>query len=168
MSRIYLFNGKITDLDILHNNKPFFRKMTNSIVEKKIYCVLKEYQDCNKKHKNIVDIYCISNNYIDIELLDVDKKIDFKDNKNQLLNIKSYLQSLGIIYIDWKSDQFGLDKHNIIKLYDFNASGIIDIKTNKWIDSPMPYFAFNRAYDIEKLRDPIEIDNFTFSKMFKK
>jgi hypothetical protein len=36
MSKIYLFNGKNTDLDILHNNKPFFIKMTNSIVEKKI------------------------------------------------------------------------------------------------------------------------------------
>ena len=180
MSKIYLWNGKIKNLNLLYKGKPFFRKMTNSIEERKIYSILKEHQNDINYNQNIVKIYRIDNsdNYVDIELLDVDKNIDFndnknlfinfKDNKNLLLDLKSYLQKLGIVYIDWKPDQFGVDSNNIIKIFDFNASGIIDTKTKKWINWASPMWSFNKAFDEQKLRDPIEIDDYIFNNIFIK
>ena len=141
---------------------------------------MKEHQNDINYNQNIVKIYRIdnNNNYVDIELLDVDKNIDFnnnknlfinfKDNKKLLLDLKSYLQKLGIVYIDWKPDQFGVDSNNIIKIFDFNASGIIDTKTKKWINWASPMWSFNKAFDEQKLRDPIEIDDYIFNNIFIK
>jgi hypothetical protein len=64
-SRIYTLDRHFTtDPTILHEDKYIFRKMTNDIGEKKICELL-----MNNPHKNIVKIYGIGKDYVDMELL---------------------------------------------------------------------------------------------------
>ena len=91
--------------------------------------------------------------------------MDYADIRNTLLDIKKHLQNLGIIYIDWKNDQFGIDKDGKLKIFDFDGSGIIDKKTYKWIIKPPPFFSYNKAIKYG-ITNPLEIDNFSFNDNF--
>ena len=161
-SKIYNFSGDILLSDEVYKNQFFFRKMTNSIVEIKIYEMLK-----SNPHPNIVEVYRFNDRSVDIELLDTDLiKIDPLDIKNTMNGVKKYLQKLGIVYIDWKEDQIGISKEGKLKLFDFDGSGIIDPKSFEWIIRPPKYYSYNKA--IEKgIIKPLEIDNFTFNENFK-
>ena len=75
--------------------------------------------------------------------------------------VKDYLQSLGIMYIDWKIDQIGISKDGKYKLFDFDVSGLIDLKTNEWIVEPLHFWSYNKAID-NGCTTPQEIDNFSF------
>jgi len=159
--------------DDLRNNKvPFFRKMSPpenhsnvenielSNNEKKIIEIL-----INNPHPNIVKYYRIHDKFIDMELLDLKK--DFKKHKKEIIkimeNVKQHLQQFGIIYIDWKFDNIGYSKKNrTYKLFDFDVSGLINIKTNEWIIKPPEYWNYNYAIKNYK-SDPEEIDDFCFN-----
>ena len=68
------------------------------------------------------------------------------------------MQGLGIFYIDWKSDNLGIDKNNNYRLFDFDGSGIFK---NEWVIKPIAYWSYRQA--IEKgLHSPKEIDDFAF------
>ena len=124
--------------------------------EKKLIRILMNYP-----HPNIVTYYKIHDRYIDMELLETkkDKKIIIKIMKN----VKSYLQDLGIIYIDWKFDNIGYSKKDrTYKLFDFDVSGLIDTKTNKWIIKPPNYWSYDNAIKHKKT-DPNEIDDYCFN-----
>ena len=140
--KVYKMNGEFTkDLEILHEGKDFFRKMTRSKREKDICELLMK-----NPHKNIVKIYDVGKDYVDMELLDDDIRIeDMSKIKNIMMEVKTYLQSLGIIYIDWKLDNIGISEDGQFKLFDFNASGLIDIETKKWIIEPPRYWSYNKA-----------------------
>lgn len=156
-SKLYTLDGDIIDFHELYENKPFFRKTTNSLVELQIYRML-----FNHNNDNIVKVYRIGHNYVDIELL-----LPIVNNKNSveikkiMTDVKNYLQNVGIIYIDWKLDNIGITKNNIYKLYDFDASGIINLNTHEWIKSPAIYYSYYQAIHAG-LTSPIEIDNFIF------
>jgi serine/threonine protein kinase len=156
-SKLYTLDGDIINFHELYENKPFFRKMTNSSTELEIFRMLFKHNN-----DNIVKVYRIGHNYVDIELL-----IPIVNNKNSveikkiMTDVKNYLQNVGIIYIDWKLDNIGITKNNIYKLYDFDASGIINLNTHEWIKRPALYYSYNQATDAG-LSSPIEIDNFIF------
>ena len=160
--RVYKLDGKfITDPEILHEGKDFFRKMTNNIGEKKICELLMK-----NPHENIIKIYDIGKNYIDMELLETDMSLqDTNKIKNIMMNVKSYLQSLGIIYIDWKLDNIGISDDGKIKLFDFDVSGLIDIATKEWIIEPPKYYSYNKAIQ-HGMVTPIDIDNYAFDIEF--
>jgi len=162
-SRIYTLDGLLTtDPKLLHEGKYIFRKMTNDIGEKKICELL-----MNNPHKNIVKIYGIGKDYIDMELLNADMdSIDKSIIKTKMLNVKAYLQSLGIMYIDWKLDNIGISEDGEIKLFDFDVSGTIDNKTKKWIIEPKKAWAYNNAIK-NGMVTPTEIDNYAFNKEIK-
>ena len=158
--------------DDLRNNRLFFKKMSPpdkhpniehielANNEKKIIRILMNYP-----HPNIVTYYKIHDKYIDMELLDLKK--DYKKHKKEIIkimkNVKAYLQDLGIIYIDWKFDNIGYSKKNqTYKLFDFDVSGLIDTKTNKWLITPPNYWNYNNAIKHKKT-DPIEIDDYCFN-----
>jgi serine/threonine protein kinase len=42
---------------------------------------------------------------------------------SQALLAKNHLQTLGIMYIDWKPDNIGIDPDGKYKLFDFDLSG---------------------------------------------
>jgi serine/threonine protein kinase len=77
---------------------------------------------------------------------------------------KTYLQSLGIMYIDWKPDNMGVDKHGTYKLFDFNASGIATLPDCKeWIKKYRPFEHWSYRQALAKgLKDPKEIDDYAF------
>ena len=168
-SKIYTSEGeiiKIENSEILKlekkYNKNFFRKISDSIVEKEIYKILKL-----NYHPNIVNIYNLEGNYIDIELLNTDlSKIDRLHIKHTMLQVKDFLQNLGIIYIDWKYDQIGKDQKNNLKIFDFDASGIINKATLEWILPPPKFYSYNKAIS-QGITNPFEIDNFSFNQNFR-
>ena len=78
-----------------------------------------------------------------------------------MMSVKDYLQSIGIIYIDWKIDNIGKIDGNF-KLFDFDGSGIIDIDSGKWLSIPAPYYKYRISIENNDMKKPIQIDNFSF------
>lgn len=163
MKQSYIFTreGDVNKLDKLHDGKPFFRKETN-MREIEIVSILRKHP-----HPNIVTYYTISPKrmYIDMELLNTKKTIPQDKLIETMKKVKDDLQSLGIMYVDWKPDQMGLTKNGTIKLFDFNASGRTDVKSKKWISVPPSYWSYRQA-EAKGLVDPYEIDEFTFTLMY--
>jgi serine/threonine protein kinase len=81
--------------------------------------------------------------------------------------VKDYLQSLGIMYIDWKLDNIGINNDSNLKLFDFDVSGMIDTNNGEWITkmAPPKYYSFNEAVKAGMIT-PIEIDNYAFELGF--
>lgn len=159
-SKIYTFDGELLESDLLYNNNPIFRKMTQNKAELEIAKILMKHP-----HDHIVIIYNVGSIYIDMELLDVDHPLLYKGNptiKEKMLLAKDHLQQLGIMYIDWKIDNIGLNKNGNSKLFDFDGSGMIDIKNNLWKIKPPPFWSYNKALE-NGIIDPIEIDNFAYN-----
>ena len=160
---IYTRDGKfIIRPEILHEGKDFFRKMTNGIREKKICELLMKCP-----HNNIIKIYGIDKDYIDIELLNTDMtREDIGNVKKTMMEVKTYLQNLGIMYIDWKLDNIGISANKQVKLFDFDCSGLIDIKTKEWIIHPPSYWSYIQAIQTGA-KTPSDIDNCAFDIEFK-
>jgi hypothetical protein len=126
MSQIYTALGEIEPLDELKEGDVFFRKELDSedgYRELKIVEILKD-----KKFRNIVDIYSTCSKSIDMELLDIhadDKKTG--DIAADIRKAIEQLHSVGIIYIDIRRDNMGYSHTSRKwKLFDFDASGIVD------------------------------------------
>ena len=142
----------------------FFRKYGASISELAICKILK-----NNPHPNIVKIYRITDSYIDIELLTpiiTEKDYDKNTLISEAVLAKNHLQSLGIMYIDWKPDNIGIDADGKYKLFDFDLSGITTYDGKKWKVNPAPYSWSYRQAISNGLKDPKEIDDFTFEINF--
>jgi hypothetical protein len=156
--KIYNMNGNFTtDPKILHNGKDFFRKMTDNAGEKEICELLMKHP-----HKNIIQIYGVGKDSIDMDLLNTDiSRADMSKIKNIMMEVKTYLQNLGIIYIDWKLDNIGIGDDGEFKLFDFDCSGIIYTETNKWKIEPPKYWSYNKAV-ANGMKTPVEIDNYAF------
>jgi hypothetical protein len=154
-SKIYTLDGKIIDSTLLYNGKPFFRKMTDNKNEIKLCKLIMQHP-----HKNIVTIYEIGPNYIDMEILNKAKESKMSKILPVMRSVKKYLQQLGVIYIDWKLDNIGISEKRF-KLFDFDVSGLIDVN-NKWIIEPPKYWSYNKAIQ-NGMKTPIEIDNYAFN-----
>ena len=162
--KTYGLEGQFTiDSKKLHEGKDFFRKMTEN---------KKEIELCkfimNHPHKNIVKIYNIGDDYIDMELLNADiEEEDMGKVEKEMKEVKTYLQKLGFMYIDWKLDNIGKSKDGQFKLFDFNVSGRIDKETNKWIIKPFEGWSYRKAIGAGK-NEPVDIDNYAFNLGFTK
>lgn len=161
-----LKHGNITNLNEKFQGLNFFRKYgTAGSNEALIATILKE-----NPHPNIVKIYDISNNYIDIEEVKPTSYLRNRDIDNEKLiaaavAAKTHLQKLHIMYIDWKPDNMGVDVSGNFKLYDFDASGITTADNKKWLNRPLPYWSFLQAR-AHNLTDPTAIDDFAFDINF--
>lgn len=159
--RIYTEEGDITeDPQTLLDGKDFFRKMTPTRRynkgEKDICKLLMKHS-----HKNIVQIYAVNDNYIDMELLDTDlMNVSMSKLQNDMMGVKTFLQELGIMYIDWKLDNIGISKKDgELKLFDFDVSGLMDTETKEWIIHPPEFWSYNDAVE-HGMKTPEEIDNY--------
>ena len=161
--KVYKMNGEFTtDPEILHEGKDFFRKMTTSKREKDICELLMK-----NPLKNIVKIYDIGKDYIDMELLNIDMSSEVVNNVIALMmGVKTYLQSFGIMYIDWKLDNIGISDDGQIKLFDFDVSGLMNIETKEWIIKPPRFWSYNIAIQ-NGMETPTDIDNYAFDIGFK-
>ena len=129
-------------------------------------------------HENIATIYKIlepkvpldENSYIDMELLNTDISKCNKDKiKTAMKKVKDHLQELGIVYIDWKPDNIGLDNDGKLKLFDFDLSGLFDKDTKKWTEKgePPKFWAYQNALLDKKDKTPLEIDDYAFNEGLK-
>jgi len=160
--------GEIRDLDETYHGTPFFRKVfwypdesniasNASINEQAIVKILMKHP-----HPNIVSFYNVNTSYVDMEVLDTEN-INLEEAITSMENVKRFLQSLGIIYMDWKIDNVGKGKDGKYKLFDFDGSGLMDIKTREWINIPVHFFAFRKAKELN-IEDPIDMDDWAFNK----
>jgi serine/threonine protein kinase len=153
MSKVYTLAGDTLPLD--HPEKVIFRKMTNNRSELEICRLLMK-----NPHKNIINFYEIGNDYIDMELVETHFSYSKNIRKEIFYPVKDYLQSLGIIYIDWKKDNLGIGSDGNLKLFDFDCSGLIS-GPEYWIYEPPQYFAYNEAV-LNGKTTPFEIDDCSF------
>ena len=177
-SKIYK-NGDIIETDETFNGKHFFRKVfydDNFNAER--YIELRKAANAEIKisniliknpFPNIVTFYEINDDYIEMEELDMETKLKPEKVKETMEKVKEFFQSLGIMYIDWKIDNIGISKDGTgtYKLFDFDVSGFVDLKTNEWIVKPLEYWSYNTAVE-NGCNTPQEIDDYSFNYLFIK
>jgi len=170
------------------DGKDFFRKVfskkKDSINnEADIISYLMNFPDYTQN--NIVTVYNVTQNYVDMEelhtpLTPADKTREYIA---AMRKAKDFLQSNGIVYLDWKADNIGKSVDGSMsegksksksvdgsmsasmyksegryKLFDFDASGIFNPETNDWLIEPI-YLA---TYD-QRLT-PTELDDSLFEE----
>ena len=164
--KIYTENGDFENLEEKHDNKEIFRKMIGNGEDGKTEMKISEILMENP-HQNIVKIYKINYKepkYIDMEMVDTDlSNISAEEIKEKMRNVKDYLQSLGIMYIDWKPDNIGIGEDGELKLFDFDVSGLLDPIHGNWIMPPLKYAAYKEAIK-NGMKTPKEIDDYTFEQ----
>ena len=176
-STIYNMNNNTTKTsDETYNGLLFFRKLGapyiskshiySNNVERTIIKILMEHS-----HPNIVNYYKLSDDYITMEQVNSEKSNPlYKPMTNEeiieiqqtMSKVKDFLQSLGIMYVDWKYDNLGKSLDGAYKLFDFDASGLIDLTSKEWILKPQHYWSYNEAIKNGALT-PKEIDDWSFN-----
>ena len=176
-STIYNMNNDTTKTsDETYNGLLFFRKLGapyiskahiySNNVERTIIKILMEHS-----HPNIVNYYELSDDYITMEQVNSEKSNPlYKPMTNEeiieiqqtMSKVKDFLQSLGIMYVDWKYDNLGKSLNGTYKLFDFDASGLIDLTSKEWILKPQHYWSYNEAIKNGALT-PKEIDDWSFN-----
>ena len=179
-STIYNMNNDTTEnSDETYNNKPFFRKngapyrsisqAYSKHVETTIVKILMDHP-----HINIVNYYEINDDYITMEQVSSAKSDpsffeegplsyeEIIEIQQTMRKVKDFLQSLGIMYIDWKYDNLGKSLDGNYKLFDFDASGLIDLNSQEWILKPQHYWSYNEALK-NGAKTQKEIDDWSFN-----
>lgn len=147
MSQVYTLTGEIGPLDeaLSGTNKPFFRKeldIDDGKLEVRISTIIKENQGVLR---NIVTIYDIRPDHIDMELLDMNPD-HVGDLEADMRAAIAQLHSVGVVYVDLKMDNIGYshtDKR--WKIFDFDASGIVSARDDtKWDAAPPAYYMYKK------------------------
>lgn len=164
MSFKYSADFSIEKFDYTLEGKPIFRKYVykgqSGLNELKFAEILRQ-----NPHANIVTIYDVRQPYIDMELLKTNLNYNqIKPFVNELKSVKSFLQSLGIAYLDWKLDNFGLSNEGDIKVFDFDMSCGFD-KDVFTIIPESKCFLWKNA-ESKGLKTPTDIDNWIFNYTF--
>ena len=167
----------VKHVDDTYDGTPFFRKsygkphpfLHYSIkAESAIVKILMTHP-----HPNIIYYYDINSKYVDMEQVDTHKSnplynpVLTREDLNEIIEImtkvKTFLQALGIVYVDWKFDNMGKSVDGKYKLFDFDASGLIDLTTQQWKLKANPiYWSYNEAIK-NGAQTPKEIDDWSFS-----
>ena len=169
-STIYHPDSNSTEkTDETYEGNPFFRKNYGAPhwlldyskqVELAIIKILMEHH-----HPNIVTYYNIGTNHVDMEQVDSETVI-LREDLNiiiaVMIEVKDFLQSLGIMYIDWKFDNMGKSVDGSYKLFDFDTSGLIDLTSNEWKLKPQHFWSYNEAIK-HGAKTPKEIDDWSFN-----
>ena len=154
-------DGDFTHID---DGKSEFTKMTTDVAEHHIYNMLRTV---HPKSNGIVSIVQITNKFIKLKQLDIClNRYTLADIKREMGVVKDYLQSLGIMYIDWRPGNIGISREDgELNLFDFDGSGIIDLETNEWSFPAPKMWAYRDAVKAG-MKTPKEIDDYAFNKGF--
>ena len=167
----------VKHVDDTYDGKPFFRKnygKPNMFLDYSIkmeFAIVKILME--HPHANIVYYYDINSKYVDMEQVDTEKSnplyqsVMTREELNEIIEtmtkVKDFLQALGIMYVDWKFDNMGKSVEGKYKLFDFDASGLIDLKTQQWKLKANPmYWSYNEAIK-NGAQTPKEIDDWSFN-----
>lgn len=163
-------DGNIEETSETYNGKHFFRKIfyySNPPTENQINSAKAEIEIVRiimeNPHPNIATYYSVNEQFVDMELLDTDTPKNNEKMITTMSGVKDFLQNLGIMYIDWKKDNIGVDASGNYKLFDFDCSGIINLKNNQWIIKPFEAWSYNNAIS-KGCKTPQQIDNWSFDK----
>jgi serine/threonine protein kinase len=133
--------------------------ITKKIIEQTVAKII--YDNPNK---NIVSIYNVTNDFIEMDELDT-KYLAIPDIY-ELILAKRFLQSKGIIYIDWSYSNIGVDPNGVFKIFDFSKAGLINTsKPDEWIVEPVKSLSYNNAVS-NGYNHPLAIDDYCFTKVF--
>jgi serine/threonine protein kinase len=147
-------------------NKSDVAAMTEFEIAKRLF---------KKPQKNVVQIYDVVEKddicWIDMECLDD----GYKPLSAYMINLKCALEqlhTLGVVYIDIKSDNIGYStKDGVFKLFDFDCSGIVylDLPT-QWEREPLHISAKYQQlkFEEDKVASLYELDNIAFELEYKK
>jgi serine/threonine protein kinase len=167
----------VKHVDDTYNGKPFFRKSCGKPNMFLAYSIKMEFAIVKllmeHPHPNIVHYYDINSKYIDMEQVDTHKSnptyksVMTREELNEIIEtmskVKDFLQALGIMYVDWKFDNMGKSVEGKYKLFDFDASGLSDLKTQQWKLKANPnYWSYNEAIK-NGAQTPKEIDDWSFN-----
>lgn len=166
-------DGNISEVDVLYEGKPIFRKyvslswgMNELIIAKKLFL---------SKLRHSVTIYQVvdtpTTKYIDMELLRIPTGISKDHEPNLFHDIFCALTELhqeNIIYIDLKSDNIGYsDKDSCWKLFDFDCSGVCNDTFDSWLLKPPFFYGYKTAikhyYNVDEPILSIVPESYTFS-----
>jgi hypothetical protein len=161
-STVYDMNSdSASKTDETYDGLPFFRKYGpprtrnhaySNKVERTIVKILMDHP-----HPNIVNYYDVTDDYITMEQLCTEKSAsccvgleptsydDLIEIQELMVKVKTYLQGLGIMYVDWKFDNLAKSVDGTYKLFDFDASGLVDLNSQQWILEPQHYWNYNEA-----------------------
>ena len=153
-SIMYDTGGEYSGISATYNSKPLFRKMYPQDNELRVARIIQAHP-----HPNVVEIYHVCDEYIDMELLQTDKPYNVQD----IERAHQHLLKHSIVYMDWKPDNFGVDLNGITKVFDFDSSGMFDKETDTWVYCPPSYYSMRHATETG-LINPSDIDRFTFEK----
>ena len=164
MSAQMLPDGTVTILEELYGELPFFRKWSTDRAELTIALMLQE-----NPHPNVVNIYQVTDEFYDMELVDPDFELPINEWGEQMQEAKNHLQQLGIIYIDWKQDNTGISLiDGNVKLFDFDSSGTTaaPMASYLWFQEPFEGFRYRDAV-AAGMETPFEIDDYAFLEALK-
>ena len=171
----YIYDMDSGEYRTVDDGQDFFRKnlSTTENNEADIVEFLTKFPDYTDN--NIVKFYQVTTEYIDMEDLitqytDPDYARKYIENDRErdkqiaaMRQAKDYLQSINIMYLDWKFDNIGRGKdangQYIYKLFDFDASGIAN-QDNQWLISPI----YLQSYGKDKTLPPKELDDLLFER----
>lgn len=144
--------GEFYSIPDTYNGKVLFRKMRPVEIEQKVARIVQAHP-----HPNVVTIYHVCDDYIDMELVTT-----FNEHRtHDIERAHAYFTKHNIVYMDWKPDNFGLDQYGITKVYDFDAAGIMDPLSDTWVHEPRQYYSYRQAIDAG-CETPRAVDTFTF------
>jgi hypothetical protein len=169
----------VKHVDDTYDGKPFFRKNYGKphpfldYSKKAESAIVKILMEHPHPHPNIVYYYDINSKYVDMEQVETHKSNPLHDpsmtreDLNEIIEVmskvKDFLQALGIMYIDWKFDNMGKSVYGKYKLFDFDASGLIDLKTQQWKLKANPItWSYNEAIK-NGAKTPKEMDDWSFN-----
>jgi serine/threonine protein kinase len=169
-SKIFNNDGEITETSETYTGEQFFKKMffySDPPTDKQLRVVRAETEIVKilmqNPHPNIVTYFEINPDFVKMEELNT-YDIVFDEVIDIMREVKSFLHGLGIMYIDWKIDNIGKGKDGNYKLFDFDASGIVN-KDNTWRIEPADFFTYKKAKKAG-ISDPKEVDDFAFERFF--
>jgi hypothetical protein len=146
-------DGNVISIEETYNGRPIFRKTCPSDIEKRICRLIQSFP-----HPNVVEVFHVCDEYIDMELLDVDYVI----NRQDLERAHSYFLKHNIVYLEWEPDNCGTDHNGVTKVFDFGGAGISD--ANQWLIFPRHGYALRKASDAD-LYNPRDVDAFAFKEV---
>lgn len=155
-SIMYDTDGEYHSIPETYNSKPLFRKMLPQPNELRVARIVQAHP-----HPNVVEIYHVCDEYIDMELLYTGPATT--RNTQDIERAHAYFLKHNIVYMDWKQDNFGTDLNGITKVFDFDSSGMFDKDTDTWVYCPPSYYSMRKATEAGHI-NPSDIDRYTFEE----
>lgn len=144
-----------------------FRKLystqdrVHQLREKKLIDYLQCYE-----HPNVVTFYQVTDRYVDMEYLD---PLESQDTLKKIIpvmeTVKTFLQGIGVIYMDWKVDNIAKGKHGYT-LIDFDCSGMVEKEDVHLLDTEIEWKVEPSGWSYEQAKrvcaTPKEMDDWSF------